>query len=318
MAPHATWKGSLNLSLVSLPVKAYAAATTGGDGPKLNQLHEGCNCRIRQPKTCPTHGPVSADEIVMGYQYAKDQYAVVDLAQMDKLRSPGRSKVIHVDAFVRREVIWPVYYSDKHYYLLPDGPAGQRPYALLHQAMVERGVQAVAQVVLARREQWVLLWPLERLLCMTVLKYAAQVRSPADYTRELADCEANEEERALAMTLVDQRTQHQFDPTHYKDQYAEKLTQLVDAAVNGKQLVAAPADEPRQVLSLLEALKASVDQAVSPAEDTTVNGTARDALAAQLSRPRGRRKAAVAKSAKAATRKTTKNPASRKPRKKSA
>ena len=75
---------------------------------------------------------------------------------------------------------------------------------------------------------------------------------------------------------------------------------------------AAPADEPRQVLNLLDALKASVEQAVS--QDTPVNGTARDALTAQLSRPRGRRKAAVAKS----ERKTTKKSASRRPRKKSA
>ena len=116
--------------------------------------------------------------------------------------------------------------------------------------------------------------------------------------------------------LVDQRTQHKFDPTHYKDQYAEKLTQLVDAAVHGKELVAVPADEPRQVLSLLDALKASVDQAASSDELAAVNGTARDVLAAQLSRPRGRRKAAVAKSVKEATRKTTKKSTSRKPRKK--
>jgi len=61
-------------------------------------------------------------------------------------------------------------------------------------------------VVLARREQLVLLWPLEKILCMTVLKYAAQVRSPVGYSEELTDCEAAEEERALAATLVDQTT----------------------------------------------------------------------------------------------------------------
>ncbi len=74
---------------------------------------------------------MTSDQIVVGYEYAKDQYAVVDLAGIDKLRSAGRSKAIHVDAFVPSELIQPVYYSDKHYYLLPDGAAGQRPYALL-------------------------------------------------------------------------------------------------------------------------------------------------------------------------------------------
>jgi len=168
--------------------------------------------------------------------------------------------------------------------------------------MSQRGVQGVAQVVLARREQLVLLWPLERMLCMTVLKYAAQVRSPAGYWQELADCEAGEEERALAATLVDQTTRREFDLSRYKDEYAEKLTQLIDAAVHGKELVAAPADEPRQVLNLLDALKASVAQEASGAD----NGAAHDALAKQLSRPRGRRKA------------TAKKPASRRPRKKTA
>jgi DNA end-binding protein Ku len=179
--------------------------------------------------------------------------------------------------------------------------------------MSQRGVQGVAQVVLARREQLVLLWPLERILCMTVLKYAAQVRSPAGYWEELADCEAAEEERALATTLVDQTTCREFDLARYKDEYAEKLTQVIDAAVHGKELVAAPSDEPRQVLNLLDALKASVAQGDSPAE----NGGAHNALAKQLARPRSGRTAAV-KNGTAATQKTIKKPASRRRRKKSA
>ena len=173
-------------------------------------------------------------------------------------------------------------------------------------------MQGVAQVVLARREQLVLLWPLERIICMTVLKYAAQVRSPADYARELTDCEAAEEERALAATLVDQTTRRELDLARYKDEYAEKLTQLIDAAVHGKELVAAPSDEPRQVLNLLDALKASVAQGASPDK----NGTAHDALARQLARPRSGRRIA-AKNGKVATQKTIKKPASRR-RKKSA
>ena len=167
--------------------------------------------------------------------------------------------------------------------------------------------------VLARREQLVLLWPLERILCMTVLKYAAQVRSPADYTRELTDCEAAGEERTLAMTLVDQTTRREFDLACYKDEYAEKLTQVIDAAVHGKELVAAPSDEPRQVLNLLDALKASVAQGASPPE----NGATHDALAAQLAHRRSGRTLA-AKNGKAATQKTIKKPTSRRRCKKTA
>ena len=316
MTSHVTWKGSLNLSLVSLPVKAYSASGSA-DGPKLNQLHAGCNCRIKQPKTCPAHGPVTSDQIVMGYEYAKDQYAVVDLAGIDKLRPAGRSKAIQVEAFVPSALVQPIYYSDKHYYLLPDGPAGQRPYALLQQAMSDRGVQGLAQVVLARREQLVLLWPLERILCMTVLKYAAQVRSPAGFVEELTECEAAEEERALAATLVDQTTRRELDLARYRDEYAEKLTQVIDAAVHGKELVATPSDEPRAVLNLLDALKASVAQGASPPNKGGESGAAHKALAGQLARPRSGRKAA-AKNGKVATQRTAKKPASRRRRKKSA
>ena len=135
-----------------------------------------------------------------------------------------------------------------------------------------------------------------------MISYPSQRKRARGYVEELVDCEAAEEELALAATLVDQTTRRELDFARYKDEYAEKLTQIIDAAVHGKELVAAPADEPRQVLSLLDALKASVAQEVSPVE----NGAARDTLGKQLSRPRGRRKAAA------------KKPASRRPRKKSA
>ena len=126
-----------------------------------------------------------------------------------------------------------------------------------------------------------------------------------------------EEERTLATTLVDQTTRREFDLACYKDEYAEKLTQVIDAAVHGKELVAAPSDEPRQVLNLLDALKASVAQGASPPENGDANGATHDALAAQLARQRSGRTLA-AKNGKAATQKTIKKPASRRRCKKTA
>ena len=70
MSPRVTWKGSLNVSLVSLAVKAYTATAPENGQLRLNQLHAACHGRIKYEKTCPLHGAVASDQIVMGYQYA--------------------------------------------------------------------------------------------------------------------------------------------------------------------------------------------------------------------------------------------------------
>ena len=81
MAPRATWKGFLNLSLVSVPVKAYTSSNSSGS-ISLNQLHAECNSRINYKTSCPVCGDISRSDIVKGYQYAKDQYVVIDLDEL--------------------------------------------------------------------------------------------------------------------------------------------------------------------------------------------------------------------------------------------
>lgn len=103
------------------------------------------------------------------------------------------------------EQLSPLYYSDRNYYLLPDGATAQGPYQVLQQAMVARGVQAVGQVVLSKREQLVLVRPLAGLLCMTVLKYTAQVQLPEAFAAQLPPAAIAEQELKLAQTLIDSR-----------------------------------------------------------------------------------------------------------------
>ncbi len=292
-----TWKGSLNVSLVSLRVKAYASAAPEQAAVHLHQLHASCQSRIRYHKVCPQHGPVPNDQIVMGYEHAPHQHVVIDLAELDRLRSQQQLRAIRIDTFVEAGVISPLYFTDKHYYLLPDGPTAQLPYALLVQAMGARRVQALAQGVLAKREQLVLLRvDQENLLLMTVLKYAGQVRSPAPFAEQLLTAPTPAaEERALAEALVDQRTCREFDLAGYQDEYAEKLLQLIEAKVNGQVLAAVKEHEPGQALCLMEALRESVAQS-----DRAVTGR----------KPAGRLQKKAARTRKAGSR--------RRPRKKSA
>src|SRR4051795_9848160 len=173
----AVWSGFIRFGLVSMPVKAYTAMVSGGGGaPALNQLHKDCNSRIQYKKTCAVHGEISSDEIVSGYQFAKDQYVVIDTDELEKLR-PKSEKDIAIAAFIKPDAIDPAQFSGKSYYLLPDGPVAFRPYALLVRAMSEQRRNAFAQVVMSGRDKIMLVRPVGKLLMMSEVTYAADMKS---------------------------------------------------------------------------------------------------------------------------------------------
>ena len=232
--------------------------------PPFRQLHEECGSRIRYKKTCPIHGEVENDEIVSGYQYARDQYVVVEPDELDQLRSE-RDKAINIVQFVPADAIDPVYHSGRTYYLLPDGPIGQKPYALMRQTMAATGLHAIAKVVFSNREQLVLVRPVgEKLLGMTLLEYADQVKQPAAFADEVADAEVGKDEAKLARELLAGLMDAEPDLSKYHSSYVEKLKALIEARVEGEEVVAAPAEPPSPVINLMDALKASVAQVREP------------------------------------------------------
>ena len=99
MATRSSWKGYLQLSLVCVPVKAYSTSSSGGGELHLHQLHAACHSRIQNKKFCPLHGEASTDQIVSGYEYARDRYVVVDPDELDRLRTEA-DKAIKIDAFI--------------------------------------------------------------------------------------------------------------------------------------------------------------------------------------------------------------------------
>jgi DNA end-binding protein Ku len=118
------WSGFLRLSLVSVPVQGYATLNPGDGEIHLNQLHKKCHSRIRYKKVCPIHGEVPNDEIVMGYEFAKDQYVEVEDSERKQARTKS-DKAIDIESFVPIEAVNPIYLEGRSYYLLPDGNAGQ-------------------------------------------------------------------------------------------------------------------------------------------------------------------------------------------------
>jgi DNA end-binding protein Ku len=259
MAERSSWKGFLKLSLVSIPVKAFTATTSSGGEIHLNQLHNECNSRIQYKKTCPIHGEVASNQIVSGYEHSKGQYVVIDTDELDKLRSED-DKAIKIDVFIDQNALDPVYLNGKTYYLLPDGPIGEKPYAVLRDGMAQQKRNAIAQVVMHGKEQVVLLRPINGLLGMCLLNYDPEIKKSSTFEAELTKQDASPDEMKLIKALIDAATPKKFDFSRYKDKYNDNLKTLIEAKVQGREIVAPAAHEHAQIINLMDALKQSVAQ----------------------------------------------------------
>ncbi len=269
MAARSSWKGYLKISLVSVPVKAYSA-TNSGSAISLNQLHEPCHSRIKYQKVCPIHGEVPNSEIVSGYEFAKDQYAVIDTSELEKLRTES-DKSINVEQFVSKDEVDDRYLSGTCYFLVPDGPIGQKAYSLVRDVMSDAQLSGVAQVVLSGKEQLVLLRPVENLIGMFILRHAAELKQPSSFEDEVGTDKASAQELKLTKQLMEGLHEKKFDISKYSDQYTHKLTELIQAKVEGKELVTPEAKDEPQVINLMEALKASIERVKPDAKAPSSN-----------------------------------------------
>ncbi len=259
MAAHASWKGFLKLSLVSVPVKAYTATATGKD-ITLHQLHGQTHTRIQYKKFAPEVGEVSSDQIVKGYEYDKGQYVIIDEDELDKLRTEN-DKAIRIDGFIPPDQLSTIYLGGRTYFLTPDGPVGQKPYGLLMKGMEKAGVCAIAEVVISQKEQVVMVRPIDGVLAMTVLNRKDEVKAASAFKDEIAETEATEAEKSLADTLINASIIKDFDFGRYHDVYKEKLTKLIQLKIEGKEVVQVRDPEEPKIINLMEALKRSVEEA---------------------------------------------------------
>lgn len=260
MAARPSWEGFLKLSLISVPVRAYTATVSGGGKIGFHMLHAKCGNRIRYKKVCPVHGEVSNDEIVPGYEYAKNEYVVVEPEELEKVRTES-DKGINIDAFIAPGVVDRRYDNGRSYYLVPSGKVGQHPYAVLQNVMAEKKRQAIARVIFSGKEQIALIRPVGRLLTMTLLYYDEQVKKPSAFEDEIADVHVSEEERKLAESLVEASTAKKFDFSRYGDLYTERLSELIEAKAKGKRIAAPRTHEEPAVINLMDALRKSLDRA---------------------------------------------------------
>lgn len=263
MPARAAWKGFLQIHQLQIPVKAFTATATQPE-IVLHQLHVDCGQRVRQLKVCPVHGELSPEAIGSGYECADGCYLPLDETDLESLQ-PEDSKAITVDCFVGSAAIDPIYHSGRTYYLVPDGPPGQRPFAVVRDGLRTGNHTAVSRVVMARRELLVVLRPLGRLIAMTVLEYPQRVRAATDYESEVASVTPGEQEQRLIGQLIEALSDPEFDLTRYRNPYVDRLTLLIERRLaEGRASPAAevsvegaPAEDEEQLISALRATLAA-------------------------------------------------------------
>jgi len=251
--------GSLTISfgLVAIPVKLYSA-TQSASQISFNLLHKGCGSRLKQQYICAKDGSiVERDDMVKGYEFAKDQYVTFAPEEIKALEEAG-THAVEISEFVPVESIDPVYF-DKTYYLAPDKGAG-RPYGLLTEALKQAQRAAVGRWAARGKAYIVLLRPVGDVLTMQQLHFAADVRSATEI--EIPKPDVKPAELKLAQQLIDQQTAEKFDPAAYTDELRVRIEAAIQKKVEGAEISVselAPAGESK-VIDLMEALRASLEK----------------------------------------------------------
>ena len=294
--PSSIWTGAISFGLVQVPVKLVGA--TKSKDVSFNQLEEGTGARIRYRKVSDKTGDeVTADKIVRGFEVSKGRYVIVEPSEIDSLRPKG-SHEIEIEEFVDLDDIDPLYF-EQPYYLVPD-KRGEKPYALLLDAMTSLNKVAIGRIVMRSKERLVAIRPVDGALCVETMRYADEVL-PADGIAPQGDVKLTEKERTMARQLVESLAAEGFEPEKYHDEYREQLLDLIARKESGEEIIAEPRTEPpAKVLDLVAALEASIAKSKT-AKDRHPSGTGSHAAPGA--------KPAAAKRATKATSKSAKAPA---------
>src|SRR3954454_6462059 len=208
--PSAIWTGSISFGLVQVPVRLVSA--TKSRDVSFNQLEEGTGARIRYKKVSDATGEeVPAEKIKRGYEISKGRYVMIEPDELDVLRPKG-SHEIDIEEFVDLDEIDPLYF-EQPYYLVPD-KRGEKPYALLVDAMQTMNKVAIGRVIMRSKERLVAIRPVDGALCVETMRYADEVVPVQDLVPE-SEVKLTEKERTMARQLVESLAAEGFEPEKY-------------------------------------------------------------------------------------------------------
>ena len=279
------WKGQLQFGLVSLPVRLYSAAR--GESISFNQLHAPDHSRIKQVIYCQAEDkPVPRNEIVKGYEYEKDHYVVIEDEDLQNA-APKTAKVMEIQEFVKADQVDPVF-LESSYYMAPE-EGGEKPYALLFEALRQSQYYGVAKVSMHNREHVVILRPASKGLLLHTMFYVDEIRQVEEFRTDTSLIKDRELE--LAKTLISSLAED-FQPEKYHDTYRENIRRMIEAKVSGREIVEPPAPKLAPVIDIMEALKRSLSEQRKPVQSATPPESEQAAApAGKASRKRGRNKA---------------------------
>ena len=256
MPPRSIGSGAISFGLVSIPVKLYVA--TSSQAPSFHLLHAKCGNRIRQQRVCPVDNEVvERDQLVKGYEFAKDQYVRVTDDELKALEGEA-SEAIEISEFVPLSKVDPIYF-ERSYYLGPD-KGGEKAYRLLTDTMTQVGKVALAKFVMRGKENLVIVRAAQKGLMMHTMYFANEVRNfdeiPKGESAKITDAETS-----LAIRLIDELSNNEFEPEKYHDEYSERVLNLVNEKAEGKEItLAQPVAQRGQVIDLMAALKESLEK----------------------------------------------------------
>jgi len=257
VAPRPYWKGYLKLSLVSCPV-ALTPATSSSAKVSFNQVNKATGNRIRYKKVdSETEEEVESGEIGKGYEIAKGEYLIMDDEELEAVELES-THTIEIDQFVPFSQIDKRYY-DTPYYVVPNDSVGAEAFAVIREAMVGKGMTALARVVMSKRERVIALEPWGKGLLGTTLHFAYEVRKAEDYFEDIPDVKIAPDMLKLAQHIVDSK-EGEFQPDLFVDHYEEAVVEIIRKKQAHEPLrkSAERASAPKNVVNLMDALRRSV------------------------------------------------------------
>ncbi len=246
------WKGSITLSLISIPVSLYAAARS--ERTYLHQIHKECNSRVRQPLFCPTCNRfVDRSEIVKGYEFDEGQYVLMEDKEIKKIAAAS-SRTLEILAFTKMSEIDPIFF-DASYFILPE-EAGKKAYQLMVKALEDTRTVGVGKLTMHQRDYTVFIRPYDHGLLLHTMYFANEIRQLPQYGVFEA-VKVTPAELKLTEQLIGTLTEP-FKPKQYHNEFQERLRKLIDAKKQGKSIEVASEPHKSQVIDIMTALKKSL------------------------------------------------------------
>lgn len=249
------WSGSITFGLISIAVKLYSAAQS--HSLDLDMLRKNDLCHIRYKRVCEEDGQeVHYNDIVKGFEYSDGEYVVLTDEDFENA-DVEQTHAIDIMDFVNENEIDSRYF-EKPYYLAPDR-GGDKPYALLREALKKTGKVGIANFVLRNRGHIAVVKPQDDIIVLNQIRYADEIRAMEEL--KLPDTSMiREKELDLAINLIDQLTD-KFEASKYKDTYTEALKKLIEEKAAGRMpAIKGKIPQPTKVIDMMAILKKSIEE----------------------------------------------------------